>query len=61
MYAATYLGNSPQTLYGSGWKRLDGNRSFSYETSVSMPAATYRVVCTTATRALKMRCSVLLT
>ena len=44
VYAATYLGNSPQTLYGSGWKRLDGNRSFSYETSVSMPAATYRVV-----------------
>ena len=27
VYAATYLGNSPQTLYGSGWKRLDGNRS----------------------------------
>ena len=44
VYAATYLGNSPQTLYGSGWKRLDGNRSFSYETRVSMPAATYRVV-----------------
>lgn len=44
VYAATYLGNSPQTLYGSGWKRLDGNRSFSYETTVSMPAATYRVV-----------------
>lgn len=44
VYAATYLGNSPQTLYGSGWKRLDNNRSFSYETSVSMPAATYRVV-----------------
>lgn len=44
VYAATYLGNSPQTLYGSGWKRLDGNRSFSYESSVSMPAATYRVV-----------------
>ncbi|OFM99120.1 peptidase [Rothia sp. HMSC072B03] len=44
VYAATYLGNSPQTLYGSGWKRLDDNRSFSYETRVSMPAATYRVV-----------------
>ena len=44
VYAATYLGNSPQTLYGSGWKRLDNNRSFSYETTVSMPAATYRVV-----------------
>lgn len=44
VYAATYLGNSPQTLYGSGWKRLDNNRSFSYETRVSMPAATYRVV-----------------
>lgn len=44
VYAATYLGNSPQTLYGSGWKRLDNNRSFSYETHVSMPAATYRVV-----------------
>ena len=44
VYAATYLGNSPQTLYGSGWKRLGGNRSFSYETRVSMPAATYRVV-----------------
>lgn len=44
VYAATYLGNSPQTLYGSGWKRLDENRSFSYETSVTMPPATYRVV-----------------
>lgn len=44
VYAATYLGNSRQTLYGSGWKRLDNNRSFSYETRVSMPAATYRVV-----------------
>lgn len=44
VYAATYLGNSPQTLYGSGWKRLDNNRSFSYETRVSMPAATYRMV-----------------
>ncbi|WP_279788885.1 peptidase [Rothia sp. RSM407] len=44
VYAATYLGNSPQTLYGSGWKRLGGNRNFSYETRVSMPAATYRVV-----------------
>lgn len=44
VYAATYLGNSPQTLYGSGWKRLDGNRSFSYETSGTMSPTTYRVV-----------------
>jgi len=44
VYAATYLGNSPQTLYGSGWKRLDNNRSFSYETSGTMSPTTYRVV-----------------
>lgn len=44
VYAATYLGDSPQALYASGWKRLDDNRSFSYETSGSMPSATYRVV-----------------
>ena len=44
VYAATYLGDSPQSLYASGWKRLDDNRSFSYETSGSMPPATYRVV-----------------
>ena len=44
VYAATYLGDSPQALYASGWKRLDDNHSFSYETSGSMPSATYRVV-----------------
>ena len=44
VYAATYLGDSPQALYASGWKRLDDNRSFSYETSETMPSATYRVV-----------------
>lgn len=44
VYAATYLGDSPQALYASGWKHLDGNHSFSYETSESMPPATYRVV-----------------
>lgn len=44
VYAATYLGDSPQTLYASGWKRLDDSRSFSYETSGTMPSATYRVV-----------------
>lgn len=44
VYAATYLGDSPQALYASGWKRLDDNHSFSYETSETMPSATYRVV-----------------
>lgn len=44
VYAVTYLGDSPQTLYASGWKRLDDSRSFSYETSGTMPSATYRVV-----------------
>ena len=44
VYAATYLGDSPQNLYASGWKRLDDSRSFSYETSGTMSPATYRVV-----------------